>query len=157
MVGLNEIENYNNNTILDDDNQTQSYDALDLHNPQHQEKHINKYSLRSYSSPANLAVPPPNFSKVSKGIYRSSCPRLQNHEFLKNLGVKSIVYFVPGDYPEENKEFLSSQNINLFHFPTKGNKVLLLPFIHSYYLFSISNIIIVIFKLFTFFCKEKSY
>ena len=122
MVGLNEIENNNNNTILDDDNQTQSYDALDLHNPQHQEKHINKYSLRSYSSPANLAVPPPNFSKVSKGIYRSSCPRLQNHEFLKNLGVKSIVYFVPGDYPEENKEFLSSQNINLFHFPTKGNK-----------------------------------
>ena len=57
MVGLNEIENYNNNTILDDDNQTQSYDALDLHNPQHQEKHINKYSLRSIFVTSELGCP----------------------------------------------------------------------------------------------------
>ena len=132
MVGLNELENTN----FDNDNNNQNistYEALNLHNNHQQNQEKYKLSLRSYSSPANLAVPPPNFSKVSKGIYRSSCPRLQNHEFLKNLNIKSIVYFVPGDYPEENKDFLASQNINLFHFPTKGNKVIISFISHYYY------------------------
>jgi len=105
MVEINnlEIENNNNNSI-----------------EQQSEHHNYKLSLfRSYSSPSCLSLPPANFSKVSEGIYRSSCPNLQNLEFLKNLNLKSIVYFIPGDYPQENKQFIATHNINLFHFPTK--------------------------------------
>ena len=76
--------------------------------------------------PTSLALcPPENFSTVSPGVYRSSCPTQKNHAFLAHLGIKSILYFLPGEYPEENAKFISERKISLLHFPTKSNRVCL--------------------------------
>ena len=68
---------------------------------------------------------PENFAQVSEGIYRSAAPSKEHHEFLNHLGIKSILYFIPGEYPEEHYTFLEEKSIQLFHFPTKSNRVCL--------------------------------
>ncbi|KAK8488299.1 hypothetical protein V6N13_042719 [Hibiscus sabdariffa] len=64
--------------------------------------------------------PPPNFSMVEQGIYRSSFPRPCNFAFLETLNLRSIIYLCPEPYPEENLEFLRSHNIRLFQFGIEG-------------------------------------
>ncbi|KAK8590154.1 hypothetical protein V6N13_088935 [Hibiscus sabdariffa] len=64
--------------------------------------------------------PPPNFSMVEEGIYRSSFPRPCNFSFLQTLNLRSIIYLCPEPYPEENLDFLRSQNIRLFQFGIEG-------------------------------------
>ncbi|MFQ6647467.1 hypothetical protein Gotur_021371 [Gossypium turneri] len=64
--------------------------------------------------------PPPNFSMVEEGIFRSSFPRPCNFAFLKTLNLRSIIYLCPEPYPEENLEFLRSHNIRLFQFGIEG-------------------------------------
>jgi len=73
--------------------------------------------------PRSLSLPTPeNFSIVSPGIYRSACPTRKDHAFLAHMGIKSIVYFLPGEYPAENANFIVDRKISLFHFPTKSNR-----------------------------------
>ncbi|KHN14775.1 Putative tyrosine-protein phosphatase [Glycine soja] len=57
---------------------------------------------------------------VEEGIYRSSFPRSSNFSFLESLNLRSIIYLCPEPYPQENLEFLQSQNIRLFHFGIEG-------------------------------------
>ena len=38
-----------------------------------------------------LLIPPLNFAMVADGIYRSGYPSKKNHQFLKTLGLKSIL------------------------------------------------------------------
>ncbi|XP_022746976.1 probable tyrosine-protein phosphatase At1g05000 isoform X1 [Durio zibethinus] len=64
--------------------------------------------------------PPPNFSMVEEGIYRSSFPHPCNFAFLETLNLRSIIYLCPEPYPEENLEFLRSHNIRLFQFGIEG-------------------------------------
>ncbi|KAB2049373.1 hypothetical protein E1A91_A13G177800v1 [Gossypium mustelinum] len=64
--------------------------------------------------------PPPNFSMVEEGIYRSSCPRPCNFSFLETLNLRSIIYLCPEPYPEENLEYIRSHNIRLFQFGIEG-------------------------------------
>ncbi|GMI85401.1 plant and fungi atypical dual-specificity phosphatase 3 [Hibiscus trionum] len=64
--------------------------------------------------------PPPNFSMVDEGIFRSSCPRPANFSFIETLNLRSIIYLCPEPYPEENIEFLLSHNIRLFQFGIEG-------------------------------------
>ncbi|XWS65144.1 hypothetical protein CRYUN_Cryun05aG0066000 [Craigia yunnanensis] len=64
--------------------------------------------------------PPPNFSMVEEGIYRSSFPQRCNFSFLETLNLRSIIYLCPEPYPEENLEFLRSHNIRLFQFGIEG-------------------------------------
>ncbi|XWS58840.1 hypothetical protein CRYUN_Cryun08bG0068300 [Craigia yunnanensis] len=64
--------------------------------------------------------PPPNFSMVEEGIYRSSFPQPCNFAFLETLNLRSIIYLCPEPYPEENLEFLRSHNIRLFQFGIEG-------------------------------------
>ncbi|KAG5127588.1 hypothetical protein JHK82_028423 [Glycine max] len=67
-----------------------------------------------------VVVAPTNFSMVEEGIYRSSFPRSSNFSFLESLNLRSIIYLCPEPYPQENLEFLQSQNIRLFHFGIEG-------------------------------------
>ncbi|XWS57299.1 hypothetical protein CRYUN_Cryun09bG0161900 [Craigia yunnanensis] len=64
--------------------------------------------------------PPPNFSLVEEGIYRSSLPQRCNFAFLETLNLRSIIYLCPEPYPEENLEFIRSHNIRLFQFGIEG-------------------------------------
>ena len=70
---------------------------------------------------------PPNFGMVTSQVYRSSFPRPEHFEFLKTLGLKSIVMLLPEDYPPENVQFCAEQGIQLFQVPLSGNKE---PFVH---------------------------
>ncbi|XP_038702975.1 tyrosine-protein phosphatase DSP3-like [Tripterygium wilfordii] len=65
-------------------------------------------------------VPPGNFSMVEDGIYRSGFPQPANFGFIETLNLRSIIYLCPEPYPEENFEFLRSQNIQLFQFGMEG-------------------------------------
>ncbi|KAL9429544.1 hypothetical protein AB3S75_031366 [Citrus x aurantiifolia] len=67
-----------------------------------------------------VLVPPPNFSMVEEGIYRSGFPQSANFPFLQTLNLRSIIYLCPEPYPEENLKFLAAQNIRLFHFGIEG-------------------------------------
>ncbi|KAK9192699.1 hypothetical protein WN944_003392 [Citrus x changshan-huyou] len=67
-----------------------------------------------------VLVPPPNFSMVEEGIYRSSFPQSSNFPFLQTLNLRSIIYLCPEPYPLENLKFLAAQNIRLFHFGIEG-------------------------------------
>ncbi|CAK9327828.1 unnamed protein product [Citrullus colocynthis] len=69
-----------------------------------------------------LLLPPPNFSMVEDGIFRSGFPQPLNFPFLRTLNLRSIIYLCPEPYPEENLEFLKANNIKLFQFKIEGKK-----------------------------------
>ncbi|GKV02387.1 hypothetical protein SLEP1_g14826 [Rubroshorea leprosula] len=72
-----------------------------------------------------VLVPPTNFSMVDEGVYRSALPQPSNFGFLQTLNLRSIIYLCPEPYPEENLEFLRSQNIQLLQFGIEGKTVFL--------------------------------
>ena len=67
-------------------------------------------------------VPPNNFAMVVPGVYRSGYPTPQNFSFLASLGIRSILYLCPEDYPEESMAFLEQSGIQLLRHPMEGNK-----------------------------------
>ncbi|XP_038879707.1 tyrosine-protein phosphatase DSP3-like [Benincasa hispida] len=69
-----------------------------------------------------ILLPPPNFSMVEDGIFRSGFPQPANFPFLRSLNLRSIIYLCPEPYPEENLEFLKANNIKLFQFKIEGKK-----------------------------------
>ncbi|CAB4265186.1 unnamed protein product [Prunus armeniaca] len=70
----------------------------------------------------DVLEPPINFSMVDEGIFRSGFPQPPNFPFLKTLQLRSIIYLCPEPYPEENLEFLRSQNIHLLQFRNRGEE-----------------------------------
>ncbi|KAL6146938.1 hypothetical protein ACLB2K_057614 [Fragaria x ananassa] len=68
----------------------------------------------------DVLEPPINFSMVEDGIFRSGFPQPANFPFLRSLSLRSIIYLCPEPYPEENLEFLRSQNIRLLQFGIEG-------------------------------------
>ncbi|XP_004492836.1 inositol diphosphatase DSP3 [Cicer arietinum] len=75
----------------------------------------------------DVLTPPLNFSMVEDSIYRSSLPKPSNFSFLQTLNLRSVIYLCPEPYPEENLEFLKSQNIRLFQFGIEGKTEVSLP------------------------------
>lgn len=75
-----------------------------------------------YANPEELIVPPVNFSLVAKGVYRGSYPNFRNFTFLRNLGLKTVLFICPEDYPARNARFLRENGINLITVPMTGNK-----------------------------------
>ena len=67
-------------------------------------------------------TPPDNYSLVWRGIYRSSFPTKKNFRFLQQLGLRSVVYLCPEDYPESHTTFLADQGAQLLQFGLEGNK-----------------------------------
>jgi tyrosine-protein phosphatase SIW14 len=80
--------------------------------------------LLRYDSVNNVDdfFPPENFSPVVGQIYRSSFPRAENFTYLKKLHLKTILFLVPEEYPEENLKFAKENNINVFQVSMSGNK-----------------------------------
>lgn len=75
-----------------------------------------------FLNPAEILVPPSNFAMVEAGIYRSGFPKKKNFPFLKRLGLKSILYLCPEEYPKNNIEFLESIGAKLLQYGVQGNK-----------------------------------
>ncbi|EGG06721.1 uncharacterized protein MELLADRAFT_77769 [Melampsora larici-populina 98AG31] len=71
--------------------------------------------------------PPPNFGLVAPGIYRSSFPNHLHFEFLKTLGLKSVLTLVQEKYSPECLKFYNQEGIKFMQFSIPGNKE---PFVH---------------------------
>jgi|TARA_B100000524_G_C23594045_1_gene350102 tyrosine-protein phosphatase SIW14 len=67
-------------------------------------------------------LPPPNFSMVWKGVYRSSYPTKKNFPFLQQLGLRTLLFLCPEEYHETHRDFLAEQGIALLQFGVNGNK-----------------------------------
>lgn len=50
-----------------------------------------------YPAPASNGRPI-NFGVVVPGVYRSSYPKPEDYDFLKNLGLKTVMYVVPTNF-----------------------------------------------------------
>lgn len=79
-------------------------------------------SLISRANPEEIVVPPVNFSMVAKGVYRGSYPNYSNFSFLKNLGLKTVLYLCEEDYTQLNIDFLRENDISLITVQMEGNK-----------------------------------
>ena len=51
-------------------------------------------STPTMSSYEKTLIPPLNFSMVDAGVYRSGYPNKKNHSFLRQLGLRSILYIL---------------------------------------------------------------
>lgn len=67
-------------------------------------------------------APPDNFSMVWHSIYRGSYPVKRNFSFLQHLGLRSIVFLCPEEYPESHHAFLAEHGMQLLQFGLAGNK-----------------------------------
>lgn len=70
---------------------------------------------------------PRNFGEVIPGIYRSGYPEYEDHDFLKDLGLQTIVTLVDKDYPEGYQEFMRSNGINHVVIKMEGTKKVEIP------------------------------
>ena len=67
-------------------------------------------------------LPPENFAMVWRGVYRSGFPTKKNLAFLQQLGLRSILFLCPEEYPDSHLGFLEEQGVQLLHFGVTGNK-----------------------------------
>lgn len=67
-------------------------------------------------------LPPENFAMVWRGVYRSGFPTKKNLAFLQQLGLRSILYLCPEEYPDSHLGFLEEQGVQLLQFGVTGNK-----------------------------------
>nr|CCA27129.1 tyrosine phosphatase putative [Albugo laibachii Nc14] len=74
------------------------------------------------SSYEKTLIPPLNFSMVDAGVYRSGYPNKKNHSFLRQLGLRSILYLCHQPLRADNLLFFQENGIQIFHCPIDGNK-----------------------------------
>lgn len=67
-------------------------------------------------------IPPDNFAMVNSWVYRSSFPKKKHFQFLKTLGLRSVLTLILEDYPEQNIQFLDENGIRFFQYGIPGNK-----------------------------------
>ncbi|KAM7191334.1 Tyrosine phosphatase family domain containing protein [Rhypophila sp. PSN 637] len=65
---------------------------------------------------------PANFGVVVPGVYRSSFPQVDDHEFIGRLGLKTIVTLVQKDFPEGYDAFIHKNKIKHHVFDMRGTK-----------------------------------
>ncbi|KAG0151843.1 hypothetical protein CROQUDRAFT_36019 [Cronartium quercuum f. sp. fusiforme G11] len=82
---------------------------------------------QNLSSDSFIFYPPSNFGIVAPGIFRSSFPNRDNFEFLRSLGLKSVMTLVQEQYPAECLKFYQQEGIKFMQFSIPGNKE---PFVH---------------------------
>ncbi|PVI07813.1 hypothetical protein DM02DRAFT_511545 [Periconia macrospinosa] len=67
--------------------------------------------------------PPPNYGTVIPGaVFRSSYPQPKNYDFVKSLGVKTIITLVPEEIPTEYRDFMKESGIQHFQVHLNANK-----------------------------------
>lgn len=80
-------------------------------------------SIRSAHERLRSLIPPANYGAVLPGsIYRSSYPKEENYEFLKDLKIKTILTLVPEPLSPEYQAFMKKSNIQHFHVHIRANK-----------------------------------
>jgi tyrosine-protein phosphatase SIW14 len=80
-------------------------------------------SVRSAAERFHPYIPPANYGAVLPGIiYRSSYPEKKNHEFIKDLKIKSILTLVPEPISPEYQAFMDEAGIQHFQVHIKANK-----------------------------------
>lgn len=67
-------------------------------------------------------IPPLNYSMVETGVYRSGFPNKKNFSFLRQLGLRSILYLCHQDHTPDNVRFAKENNITINKCPIDGNK-----------------------------------
>lgn len=65
---------------------------------------------------------PTNFQTIAPGLYRSSFPLWTHFENLADLGLKTIITFVPQDLELQYSNFISTNGIIHHHIPILANK-----------------------------------
>lgn len=60
----------------------------------------------------DLLIPPLNFGRVCRGVYRSGFPGKKNFLFLKKLGLSSVLNLSEHEYPPETVAFYHSNHIS---------------------------------------------
>ncbi|KAM7219758.1 hypothetical protein V8F06_004792 [Rhypophila decipiens] len=65
---------------------------------------------------------PANFGVVVPGVYRSSFPQVDDHEFIGRLGLRTIVTLVQKDFPEGYDAFIHKNKIKHHVFDMRGTK-----------------------------------
>ncbi|EMD96434.1 hypothetical protein COCC4DRAFT_84126 [Bipolaris maydis ATCC 48331] len=77
------------------------------------------------SSPERLQplIPPTNYGAVLPGcIYRSGYPQEKNYDFIKHVGIKTILTLVPEPLTPEFQAFMKDAGIQHFHAHIRANK-----------------------------------
>jgi len=70
----------------------------------------------------DLLIPPLNFGRVCRGVYRSGFPGKKNFTFLQKLGLKSVLNLSEHSYSPEMEEFLNDNGISYQHMLLEGNR-----------------------------------
>jgi len=73
-------------------------------------------------TPADILHPPENFAMVAPGVYRSGFPKKKHFPFLHKLGLKSILFLAPEDYPDWHLDHMATHEMHLLQFGVSGNK-----------------------------------
>lgn len=76
----------------------------------------------AYSDTVERVLPPLNFAMVMPGVYRSGYPSGMNHDFLRTLRLRTLIFLCPDDCSAENMHFYQCEGIDVFQFGIKGNK-----------------------------------
>lgn len=67
--------------------------------------------------------PPDNFAMVCPGVYRSSFPSSKHFEFLRTIGLKTVLTLVQEEeYPAANRDFFKQEKIRFLQIGIPGNK-----------------------------------
>ncbi|CEH17169.1 protein tyrosine phosphatase [Ceraceosorus bombacis] len=69
-----------------------------------------------------LVVPPLNFDMVVPGVYRSGHPNERNFEFMRRLGLKSIMYLAAEDYRPHVVSWAEENKVKVLHHRISVNK-----------------------------------
>mmetsp|Transcript_68140 Transcript_68140/g.168351 ORF Transcript_68140/g.168351 Transcript_68140/m.168351 type:complete len:269 (+) Transcript_68140:477-1283(+) len=70
----------------------------------------------------DLFIPPLNFGRVSRSVYRSGFPGAKNFRFLQKLGLSAVLNLSEHDYPQETCDFFKRNGIQYSQMFVQGNK-----------------------------------
>jgi hypothetical protein len=72
---------------------------------------------------ARCALTPTGCARLRSSLGRCGFPVKKNFSFLKTLGLRTILYLCPEEYPEANLALLTSMHVQLLQYGVAGNKV----------------------------------
>lgn len=79
-------------------------------------------AMREAERADDLLIPPLNFGRVCRGVYRSGFPGKKNFTFLKKLKLHTVLNLSEHEYSKESIDFLSENRIECTHMPILGNR-----------------------------------
>mmetsp|Transcript_54767 Transcript_54767/g.130069 ORF Transcript_54767/g.130069 Transcript_54767/m.130069 type:complete len:283 (+) Transcript_54767:442-1290(+) len=68
-----------------------------------------------------LLIPPLNFGRVCRGVYRSGFPGRKNFTFLQKLALHSVLNISEHDFPDDTLKFFEENNVSWKQIKVAGN------------------------------------